>query len=139
MNYRLSIEPDAKADDQSLISNAINEFNMNVTGDRNYSPLTIFLRDDDNQIVGGLVGDIWGGWLHINSLWIAEALRKHGYGQQLLAAAETEARAHGCRGIHLETYSFQAPAFYQKLGYTIFGQIDDFPQGHTSYFLRKML
>ena len=139
MNYRLSVEPDAKADDQSLIRSAINEFNMNVTGDRNYSPLVIFVRDDDDNIVGGILGDIWGGWLHINHLWITEALRKHGYGQQLMALAETQAREKGCRGVHLETHSFQAPAFYLKLGYVIFGELADFPQGHTFYVLKKML
>mgnify|MGYP000076510328 CR=1 FL=1 len=139
MNYRLSIEPDALPQDLQLIRDSINEFNMTVTGDRNYSPLVIFLRDESDIIVGGILGDVWGGWLHITYLWVSEVLRQHGYGRQLVEAAETQARTKGCRGVFLETFSFQARPFYEKLGYKVCGEVPDYPQGHTYYFLKKWL
>ena len=139
MSYHLSIEPDATAEDQAFIRDTINEFNMHVTGDRMYSPLVIFIRDQDNTIIGGILGDIWGGWLHINFLWITETLRRHGFGQQLVTEAEIQARAQNCRGVFVETFSFQALPFYEKQGYKVFGEIADYPQGYTYYFLRKNL
>ncbi len=56
-----------------------------------------------------------------------------------MQAAENEALARGCHGAYLDTFSFQAPDFYQKLGYEIYGKLDDFPKGHCRYFLRKKL
>jgi GNAT superfamily N-acetyltransferase len=139
VTYRLSIEPDAKPEDLQVIRDSLNEFNMVVTGDRNYRPLVIFVRDENDTIVGGVLTDIWGGWMHISYLWIAEPLRKQGYGKQLIAMAEDEARAQNCRGIYLETFDFQAPLFYQKLGYTVFGELADFPIGYSFYYLKKLL
>lgn len=139
MSYRLSVEPDTKPEDVQLIRDSLNEFNMTVTGDRSYHPLNIFVRDENDAIVGGVLTDIWGGWMHVSYLWISEPLRKQGYGQQLIAMAEDEARTQKCHGIHLETFEFQAPLFYQKLGYTVFGELPDFPIGHTYYFLKKLL
>ena len=68
-----------------------------------------------------------------------EALRGQGYGHQLLETGEQEAIAHGCQYAHLDTLSFQAPDFYQKRGYEIFGQIDGLPPGFTRYYLKKKL
>jgi ribosomal protein S18 acetylase RimI-like enzyme len=72
-------------------------------------------------------------------LWVSEEVRGQGYGQALLEAAEEAARKRGCKNVNLDTMSFQAPAFYQKLGYRIFGQLDDFPTGYTRYYLTKQL
>ena len=89
--------------------------------------------------MGGLTGYIWGGWLHLNFVWVMEALRRQGYGSQLMDAAEAFAAERGAFAATLETHSFQAPEFYAKRGYAIFGQLDDYPPGHTKLFLRKRL
>ncbi len=62
---RLSSEVDARPEDIAIIENAIDEFNMRYTGDRNYRPVQIFLRDEENQLYGGITADLWGGWMHI--------------------------------------------------------------------------
>lgn len=139
MTIQITSEPQASPDDIAAVIDALNSYNVAVTGDNSYSPLSIFLRDENAAIVGGLIGDIWGGWLHIRGLWIAASLRNEGYGTQLLQAAEDEARMKGCRGVHLESFDFQAPHFYERFGYTIFAEIPDYPAGHTNYFLRKLL
>jgi len=82
---------------------------------------------------------MWGAWLHIRHLWIAEPLRHQGYGSSLLRTAEEEATVAGCRGAFLDTFSFQARPFYERHGYECFGELRDHPPGHAHYFMRKLL
>jgi len=72
-------------------------------------------------------------------LWVAEAERRRGYGGELLARAEAEARRRGCRGVHLDTHEYQAPDFYRRRGYVVFGVLNDYPRGSRRYFLAKAL
>jgi GNAT superfamily N-acetyltransferase len=138
-NLRIVSEPHAGEQDTTFIREALALYNVAVTQDAYYSPLAIFLRDERGAILGGALGDIWGGWLDLKFLWVAEPLRGRGYGRQLLEAAEEEARTQGCRGVHLSTHSFQARPFYEKLGYEIVGEIPDHPAGHSLFFLKKVL
>jgi len=138
-NLRIVSEPHAGEQDTTFIREALALYNVAVTQDAYYSPLAIFLRDERGAILGGALGDIWGGWLDLTFLWVAVPLRGRGYGRQLLEAAEEEARAQGCRGVHLSTHSFQARPFYEKLGYQIVGEIPDYPAGHSLFFLKKAL
>jgi len=78
-------------------------------------------------------------WLYINLMWLPEDLRGQGYGRQLLEMTEDEGRKRGAKYAYLDTFSFQAPEFYKKLGYQNFGKLEDFPPGHTRYFLMKSL
>ena len=136
---RLSSEPAAPSDDVDRIVEAINRWNMETTGIRDYHQVAIFLRDDDGMIRGGITGGVWGGWLHIVALWVDADLRRRGLGRQLVLAAEAEGRAAGAAHAFLETHSFQAPGLYRKLGYVPFGQIEDYPPGEKQLFLRKDL
>jgi GNAT superfamily N-acetyltransferase len=72
-------------------------------------------------------------------MWLPEAVRGRGYGHHLLTLAEDEARRRGARHAHLDTFSFQAPGFYEEHGYRVFGTLDDFPAGHQRYFMTKEL
>jgi ribosomal protein S18 acetylase RimI-like enzyme len=101
--------------------------------------LAVFLHDAHGQLRGGIVGTIWGQCLEITSLWVHPSLRGQGYGSRLLQTLEQEARAQQCSSAILNTYSFQAPAFYQRLGYEVFGMIDGYPQGYQKVFLKKRL
>src|SRR6185503_17309242 len=91
---RLSSEPNASSDDIQAIEDQINNFNMRVTGDSDYHPVNIFLRDENGALRGGITAGVWGGWLDIYFLWVDEDLRKQDFGTQLLAAAEDEARGY---------------------------------------------
>ncbi len=91
------------------------------------------------EIVGGLTGSAWMDWLYIELFWIADKYRGKGYGKSLLAKAEAEARKHGVQNVFLNTFSFQAPGFYKKLGYKEFGRLKDFPIGHTRHWMKKAL
>jgi GNAT superfamily N-acetyltransferase len=88
--------------------------------------------------LGGLIGRIAYDWLHVELLWLDDSIRKKGYGKILLRQAEEIALSSGCIGAHLDTFSFQAPDFYIRLGYEVFGQIENHPKGETRYYLKKM-
>jgi GNAT superfamily N-acetyltransferase len=136
---RLSSEPAAQQEDRAFIEDAINNYNVRVTGVEDYHPLNIFLRGQDGMLLGGILGHCWGGWLHITTLWLAESVRGQGYGTQLVHAAEAEAQSHGCHHAYLETFSFQARPFYEALGYHVIGHLADYPPGHSHYILQKRL
>jgi predicted N-acetyltransferase YhbS len=79
------------------------------------------------------------GWLFIAALWVNEANRGGGIGTALMQEAEKEARHRGCTGIFLDTYSFQARPFYERLGFSVFGELRDCPAGEIRYYLSKLL
>ncbi|TMF13442.1 MAG: GNAT family N-acetyltransferase [Chloroflexi bacterium] len=87
----------------------------------------------------GLLGHIWGGWHHVTDLWLDEGARGEGLGRKLMETAEAEARADGCRYVHLDSHSFRAPDFYKKLGYEEFSRLSESPLGQDQVFLWKSL
>jgi GNAT superfamily N-acetyltransferase len=138
-NLKITSEPHAGPEDTAVIRDGLVRFNVAATQHTYYSPLAILLRDERGAVLGGALGDVWGGWLDLTFLWVAEPLRGKGYGAQLLHAAEDEARAQGCRGVFLETLGFQARPFYERFGYEVFAELPDRPAGYTSYFMKKPL
>jgi ribosomal protein S18 acetylase RimI-like enzyme len=133
------VEPHAADDVRRAVSSRIDLFNVARTGLDEWHSVSIFLRDADDEVVGGVLGEIWGGWLHVTTLWVAEALRGAGHGRALLRAAERFAVERGCTHARLESFSFQAPDFYRRHGYEPFGVLEDCPPGHRQYFLRRAL
>jgi GNAT superfamily N-acetyltransferase len=105
-----------------------------------YRPLAILLTDPNTgEVLGGLWGWTYYAVLFTDLLFIPETMRGQGLGTQLLAQAEQEAMARGCHTAWLDTFSFQAPEYYQRHGYIIFATFEDHPPGHTRYFLKKPL
>lgn len=113
-----------------IIGGGITDYNTQQAGDDQGKNLCFVLRSPDQEIVGGVIGATYWDWLYINLMWIKDELRGHGYGQQLLMLAEEEGRKRGARQVYLDTFSFQAPGFYKKYGYEVFGELHDFPPGH---------
>src|SRR5687767_8390022 len=101
---RLSIEHHATASERREIAKGLIVFNATFAGITDAPPLTLFLRDGEGQIRGGLLGEIYWGWVHIVALWIDEEHRGKGYGTELVLTAEKEAQARGCHSAHLDTY-----------------------------------
>jgi GNAT superfamily N-acetyltransferase len=99
--------------------------------------LSVVARDDTGAVIGGLLGETGLGWLFVGALWVAESRRGGGIGSALLAEAEQEARRRECVGVYLDTYSFQARPFYERLGYQLFGTLPDCPPGAVKYYLYK--
>ena len=133
---------DAPSDDAlRTLTRLITQFNQVASGRPNdFRPLAIFLSDPET---GETLGGLWGwtsfSFLHIDLLYLPESLRGTGLGRRMMNQAEEEAVQRGCHGVWLDTFSFQARGFYERLGYTVFGSIEDYPPGQSRFFLRKTL
>lgn len=105
------------------------------------APLQIYAIDDTGSVVGGLIGRTHEipEWLEVSVVWVAEEKRGQGTGQHLMSLAEEEARKRGCRYARLATGDFQAPDFYHKAGYRLYGQLENCPRGETVYYFHKEL
>jgi GNAT superfamily N-acetyltransferase len=122
-----------------IIGGGLTDFNTQQAGDERGENLCFVLEDPEGEIVGGVIGAVYWNWLYINLMWVREDLRGQGFGRLLLARIETEGHSRGAKHAYLDTFSFQAPAFYKKFGYKVFGRLKNFPDGHTRFFLSKTL
>ncbi|MHB1282723.1 MAG: GNAT family N-acetyltransferase [Metallibacterium scheffleri] len=123
----------------SVVVKGLTEFNSQQSGGDAPNYLLVTVRDNQGTVVGGLLGATYLGWLQVQAVWLPETLRGLDYGTKLMAVAEQEALRRGCPRVFLETLSFQALPFYEKLGYTVFSRLPDFPVGGTRYALTKNL
>jgi len=139
MNVHLVIEPHAPESLKEVVREGVGLYNVAVTGAAEYYPVCVFLKNEHQEVLGGLLGHIWARCLHIAFLWVAAPLRHQGYGTALLQAAEALAVERECGLVQLETLSFQAPAFYAKHGYETLAVLPDYPPGHQKHFLMKVL
>ncbi len=131
------VETDPRPEQVQYLEDRIYEFNSGVTGIADGEWLAIFLRDDTGRIVAGICGNTWGGCCEIRQFWVEESQRGRGLGTRLLDAAEREARRRGCTQIILMTFSFQAPAFYARRGFTSLTMVDGYAGGHQNLLMRK--
>jgi len=130
-----SPEPAAR----EIILKGLMTFNQERAGPGDWRPFAVLLRDERREVIGGLWARTAWAWLFIELLYIPEAQRRSGLGTRLVSHAEEEAVRRGCRAAWLDTFSFQARGFYERLGYQVFGSLDDYPPGHSRYFLKKAL
>ena len=100
--------------------------------------LAIFVRDA-GSIVAGISGWTWGDCCELQNLWVDPSLRGSGLATRLIAAAEAEAAARGCRQTVHFTYDFQARALYERTGYELVGRVEGFPSGTDALWFRKRL
>ena len=114
-------------------------FNSDKVGDDCHTPLNIVEYDADGNLIGGILGGTYWGWMYVDILWVREDHRGKGIGSKLLTEAEKEAKTRGCHHVHLDTMSWQAPEFYKKHGYTVVGILPDNPTGNQKYLLMKEL
>ena len=122
-----------------FVNDALRMFNDEKVGPDNHVLLNIVEYDENKNVIAGILGGTYWGWMHIDILWVDEKYRMQGLGSKLLEAAESEAKKRGCHSVHVDTMSWQAPAFYKKHGYKIISELDDIPTGNKKYHLIKNL
>ena len=130
-------KPEASA--WGIIGRGVQSYNIKEAGDNKFQRLCFALNSPDQEIVGGILGEVYWGWFYIDLLWVRDDLRGLGHGHRLLTVAEDEARKRGAKHAYMDTFSFQAPEFYIQHGYEVFGELQDFPTGHNRHFLKKEL
>lgn len=141
MEIEVTTTPSAA--DLEFISQGIQSYNRTaapglpeVSEELNFA---VFARDEEGKVVGGIRACAYWGYLCVEVLWLSETARGGGVGRKLMESAEAFALENGFRYALVETTDFQARPFYEKLGYTVFGVLEDFPLGHRSYYMRKTL
>jgi len=135
--YTFSLEEEATPEEVESVGRKLAGYNQRHVPPEGRESLLLLVRDDGDRVVGGLAGFTRWNWLFVESLWLADEVRGRGLGRDLMRRAEEEAARRGCQHAYLDTFSFQARGFYERLGYEVFGRLDDFPIGHTRYFLQK--
>ncbi len=140
MNFRIVVEETYGKGAVDAVGDPLGAFNAMRAGDDNYKPLAILIEDEGSGArQGGLWGESYYDWLLVKLFFIPEIWRGHGLGQRILGQAEEIARTRGCTGVWLDTFEFQARGFYERLGYVVFGTIEDYPKRYSRFFLKKRL
>ena len=129
-------EKPERADRDALLK-LLAGFEAEKAGPLHAQPLAILIKDEAGVTIGGLYGVSMFRWLIVESLFVPERFRGARAGTDIMRQAEHIAQARGCIGTWLDTYSFQARGFYEKLGFSVFGQIDDHPPGERRFFMQK--
>jgi len=135
----LIVETEPRPEDIRFLEERLYEFNIQATGISDANLLGLFVRDPDGSLMGGAFGWTWGGTCYIRYLFVPANMRKQGQGTMLMRGVEKEAKSRGCSQIVLETHDFQAPGFYQKLGFEVVGGVADYPRGYQYLTLVKHL
>lgn len=140
MNIELTTVPSRA--DLAAISEGIQQYN------EGYMPVSVCREPDikfavfakeEGKVIGGIRANAFWNYCILELLWLAPETRGKGVGKALMAEAEAFAREQGFEYVRTETLDFQAKPFYEKLGYKVYGQLDDYPKGHTTYCLVKSL
>lgn len=140
----MNIQVNDKIDQASYerIVELLVEYNVSKTQqfkDEINKPIEIIARNSDGDIIGGLYGRSMWGTLEIKTFVVKSKNRNDGIGRKLIIEAEKEAKKRNCRFISLDTFSFQAPEFYEKFGFEKIGVESDFPKGFEKYYYRKKI
>ncbi|AVI52165.1 N-acetyltransferase [Pukyongia salina] len=141
MNIETTSHP--KKEDLQIISDGIKSYNQQYLSDdvvfEEDTRFAVFAKDENGKVLGGIRACGYWNYCVLELLWLSEETRRSGVGSQLVEAFEEFAALKGFNYIRTETVSFQARPFYEKLGYTVYGELPDFPKGHTTYCLFKEL
>jgi GNAT superfamily N-acetyltransferase len=136
---RIVFEPYASGAQRDVVEEIVNRRNIALTGYDQWYPVAFFVKTDDGEILGGLLGTIWAKRMYVGILAVQEPFRSKGYGTELMSCAEQYAVERGCTDSWLSTFSFQARPFYERLGYRLFGTLEDYPDSHSLFFMTKRL
>jgi GNAT superfamily N-acetyltransferase len=137
MDYRLIVAAEPGPEDRRAVLDPLSHFNESMGFPSDTRPVAILLAGNDGEPAGGLWGKTGYGWLFVEFLSVPEQARGRGLGAALMNRAEAIALESGCVGSWLTTFSFQAQGFYEKLGYSVFGRLEDSPAGNDRIFMRK--
>ena len=138
MNFTIRLTESHPESVHKTVLESLIAFNDANAGESGYRPIAFAIEDERGQMMGGLSGATAYGWLFVELLFVPEALRGQGVGTRLIQLAEAEAIARGCHSAWLDTFEFQARGFYERLGYTCFGELKNYPTGSRFFMSRRL-
>lgn len=140
MTVRIDVSQSPGEAEYLAILKPLRAYNVAQAGDARPERFALLIRDEtSDEVIGGLYGRSLYSWLFVELLAVPDQCRGQGMGTRLMQMAEEHARKNRCVGIWLDTFSFQAPEFYRKLGFVEFAKVEDFPPGHQRFFFEKRL
>jgi GNAT superfamily N-acetyltransferase len=139
VGWEITVESRVSPEVRRAIEEGLTRHALPATRIPGFEPLAVLAHDRQGALAGGAIGTINWNWLHVSLLWVSEACRHAGLGSRLLTEMERVAAQRGCTRAHLDTFSYQARPFYERLGYRLFGVLEDYPPGHRRFFLEKAL
>lgn len=139
MTLRIELSKNATAEEREAILTPLRAYNAAKAGATVSEQIALLVRNDSDEILGGLYGRVFYQWFFIELLSVPELARGQGMGSKLMQMAEDLAREKKCVGMWLDTFEFQAPEFYRKCGYSEIGHIADYPPGYKHFFFQKRL
>ena len=138
LNYEIT-DGDPTPEDLKELSTGLLSHHASKGHPRTWKKFCIFLKDEHKKPHAGVIVTFTWNGMHIDSLWVEESSRGNDYGSTLMRMAEDEAIKRGCTIAYTDTFSYQAPNFYEKLGYTLYGKLEGFPEGETlNYYSKKL-
>ena len=135
----LRITDDGSERDVQELHALLKAYNLSHREPSKDVPLGIYYENENGEKLAGLVGETFGNWLCIKYLFVSEELRGQGIGTRIMESAEQEAKSRGCKYAFVDTFSFQAPDFYQKLGYQEVFALTEYPYTGARYYYTKQL
>src|SRR5208283_1727573 len=139
MKLRFTVVTNPPPDRARLISDPLIDFNESRAGNRRVKNFALFAKDASGVVLGGLLGSTHWNHFFVSALFVHARFRKVGIGWELMKRAEALALEHRCDAIFLDTFDFQAHGFYEKLGFEVFGVLENYPPGHNRFYMVKQL
>ncbi|HEQ1857485.1 TPA: GNAT family N-acetyltransferase [Providencia alcalifaciens] len=134
----ITVTHEITPEDKEELFTGLRSYNQSFLQNSYFGQLGVYNKDENGVMKGGLLASIKGRWLCIDYLWVDESMRKNGLGSQLMLVAEEESKKLGCHNALVDTFSFQALPFYEKLGYVKQMSLPDFPElGMQRHYLSK--
>ena len=137
--YSIALEAPPEKATLTDLGAGLRRYNESFTGPSEAVEFVVTLRDADGKFLGGVYCDLYWNALFIKWVWLDESVRKTGLGASLMRDAEAEGKRRGATMSHLDTFSFQARGFYEKLGYRVFGTLDYPGTDFQRHYMSKAL
>ncbi|MBP9670635.1 GNAT family N-acetyltransferase, partial [Candidatus Woesebacteria bacterium] len=127
----IPIEGEPSPEDKQVMVDGMLAYHASNGHPRKVDTHSILIKDDSNTLIGCVIVTFLYNGMEIATLWVDEKARGQGLGQKLMEMAEAEGKKRGATLAYTNTFTWQAPGFYEKIGYQLYGKLDDFPVGNT--------
>jgi ribosomal protein S18 acetylase RimI-like enzyme len=136
----IPIEGEPNPEDKKVMVDGMLAYHASKGYPRKSDTYSILVKDGGEKLLGcAIVSFMWNG-MSIHTVWVDESARRQGLGQKLMSMVEVEGIKRGCTIAYTDTFTWQAPGFYEKLGYTLYGKLEGFPEGNAlSYYSKKLV